>query len=89
MGVMCCWIVLFSRLNQGPITRPTGEHWSLIVGIEPEALWMHDPNEEPLLVSGGHIRGSRGNSIRCSWKNFLQRWEVEGPRTGWYLTCSR
>ena len=76
-------------LHQGPITRPTGGHWSVIVGIEPEAFWMHDPNGEPLLVSGGHIRGSSGRSRRCSWKNFLQRWEVEGPRSGWYLTCSR
>jgi hypothetical protein len=76
-------------LHRGGVRRPTGGHWSVIVGLDGSHFWMHDPAGEPLLMSGGHIPGSNGAMRRCSWLNFLPRWEVEGPRTGWYLTCSR
>ena len=76
-------------LHRGGVRRPTGGHWSVIVGLDGSHFWMHDPGGEPLLMSGGHIPGSNGAMRRCSWLNFLPRWEVEGPRTGWYLTCSR
>lgn len=76
-------------LHRGRVTAPTGGHWSVVVGFDRTHFLMHDPAGEPLLVSGGHVRGSRGVSVRCSWKNFLPRWEVEGPQTGWYLTCTR
>jgi len=76
-------------LHRGRVTEPGGGHWSVIVGLDGTHFWMHDPAGEPLLMSGGHIRGSNGKERRCSWLNFLPRWEVEGPRTGWYLTCSR
>ena len=76
-------------LHQGRVTSPRGGHWSVIVGLQGDHFLMHDPAGEPLLVSGGHIRGSSGRGRRCSWLNFLPRWEIEGPRTGWYLTCRR
>ena len=76
-------------LHRGSIRAPGGGHWSVIVGLDGTHFSMHDPAGEPLLMSGGHIRGSNGRAVRCSWLNFLPRWEVEGPRTGWYLTCSR
>ena len=76
-------------LHQGRVTSPRGGHWSVIVGLQGDHFLMHDPAGEPLLVSGGHIRGSSGRGRRCSWLNFLPRWGSEGPRTGWYLTCSR
>lgn len=76
-------------LHRGRVTDPTGGHWSVVVGLDGDHFFMHDPAGEPLLVSGGHIRGSNGAARRCSWKNFLPRWEVEGPQTGWYLTCTR
>lgn len=78
-------------LHRGDIQSPVGGgHWSVIVGLEPPThLIMHDPAGEPLLIPGGHIRRSSGAGIRCSWQNFLPRWEVEGPRTGWYVTCTR
>lgn len=76
-------------LQRGSISNPSGGHWSVIVGLDGSHFRMHDPAGEPLLMSGGHIRGSNGRAVRCSWLNFLPRWEVEGPRTGWYLTASR
>jgi len=76
-------------LHRGSVRAPGGGHWSVIVGLDGSHFWMHDPAGEPLLMSGGHIRNSNGKSRRCSWLNFLPRWEVEGPRTGWYLTASR
>jgi hypothetical protein len=75
-------------LHQGPLAAPRGGHWSVIVGIDGAHFLMHDPAGEPLLMSGGHIRGSNGRAVRCSWRNFLPRWEVEGAGTGWYLTCT-
>lgn len=76
-------------LHKGRVSQPTGGgHWSVIVGLEsPEFFRMHDPFGEPLLRSGGHLPGSHGAAVLCSWTGFLPRWEVEGPRTGWYLTC--
>lgn len=76
-------------LHQGPVSKPSGGHWAVIVGLEDQGFRLHDPNGEPLLLTGGHIRRSTGKGVLCSWKNFLPRWEVEGPRTGWYLSCSR
>lgn len=74
--------------HRGPITAPVGGHWSVVVGLSgPHHFLMHDPYGEPLLVSGVHDTRRSGAYVRCSWANFLPRWEVEGPRTGWYLTC--
>lgn len=75
-------------LHRGLAHRPTGGHWSVIVGLQGrDHFLMHDPAGEPLLASGGHIRGSSGSYVLCSWANFLQRWEVEGPATGWYISA--
>lgn len=76
-------------LHKGRVSRPSGGHWSVIVGLEKDGFRMHDPNGEPLLAAGGHRIRSSGKAILCTWGNFLPRWEVEGPRSGWYLTCSR
>lgn len=75
-------------LHKGGIKAPGGGHWSVVVGLDETHFLMHDPAGEPLLMSGGHVRGSDGTYRRCSWLNFLPRWEVEGARTGWYLTCT-
>lgn len=76
-------------LHRGLRQQPTGGHWSVIVGLADERRFlMHDPHGEPLLRSGGHIAGSHGANVVCSWAGFLPRWEVEGPRTGWYVTAA-
>lgn len=75
-------------LHKGPVTAPTGGHWSVVIGADREGFWMHDPYGEPLLVSGGHIKGSIGRSVRCGWFNFSRRWMVEGPGSGWWIDVS-
>jgi hypothetical protein len=76
-------------LHKGHISRPTGGgHWSVAVGTWARGLVMHDPYGEALLVTGGYTRNTNGAYLEYSWANWLPRWEVEGPRTGWYLTCS-
>lgn len=75
-------------LHKGPVTAPTGGgHWSVVVGYTPTHFIFHDPNGEANLVSGGYDNHSGGKGILYSRKNWLPRWEVEGPGTGWYLTC--
>ena len=76
-------------LHKGHVSRPSGGgHWSVAVGLWDQGLVMHDPFGEALLVTGGHLHGSNGAFLQYSWRNWLPRWEVEGPRSGWYLTCS-
>ncbi|WP_094560295.1 hypothetical protein [Synechococcus sp. 8F6] len=36
---------------------------------------------------GGYVQvGRGGHGVRYSWRHWLPRWEVEGPRTGWFMT---
>lgn len=77
-------------LHKGHVSKPTGGgHWSVAVGTWEQGVLMHDPFGEALLVSGGYTWNTNGAYLRYSWRNWQPRWEVEGPRTGWYLTCSR
>lgn len=82
--------VALGWLHKGSAMAPSGGgHWSVGVGFTADQLTMHDPYGEPLMSTGGHIPRSSGRAVRCSWVNFLRRWEVDGPASGWYLTCSR
>ena len=75
-------------LHKGRVTAPTGGgHWSVVVGYTPTHFILHDPNGEAALVSGGYAHHHWGKEVYYSRKNWLPRWEVEGPGTGWYLTC--
>lgn len=77
-------------LHKGVVGAPSGGgHWSVGIGFNAENLIMHDPYGDPLMATGGHIPQSSGKGVRCSWMNFLRRWEVDGPGSGWYLTCRR
>ena len=51
-------------LHQGPVVEPRGSgHWSLVIGWDPEreAVWMHDPNGEALLIGGGYVSTAIGS----------------------------
>jgi ABC-type bacteriocin/lantibiotic exporter with double-glycine peptidase domain len=77
-------------LHKGHISKPSGGgHWSVAVGTWQQGVLIHDPYGEALLVTGGYVWGTSGAYLQYSWRNWQPRWEVEGPRTGWYLTCSR
>ena len=74
-------------LHKGSPTAPTGGgHWSVVIGYTPTHFIFHDPNGEAALVGGGYENHTGGKSVHYSRKNWLPRWEVEGPGTGWYLT---
>ena len=75
-------------LHHGPATSPRGGgHWMLLIGDDSNNGVFHDPYGELDNVNGGYVTiGSGGMGVRYSWKNWLKRWEVEKPGTGWYMT---
>jgi GH24 family phage-related lysozyme (muramidase) len=71
-------------LHQGPVTAPTGGgHWTVAVGFTAESIVHNDPNGEADLVNGGYVNHTGGAGVRYSRRNWLRRWEVDGPGTGW------
>ncbi len=76
-------------LHKGPAQAPYGDgHWSVVIGFTSTKAVMNDPNGEADLVNGGYVNNSDGQAIPYSWKNWLPRWEADGPGSGWMLTCS-
>lgn len=75
-------------LHHGPATAPTGGgHWMLLYGDNGKSGFFHDPYGELDNVNGGYRRvGSGGMSVNYTWDNWLKRWQVEGPGTGWFMT---
>lgn len=75
-------------LHKGPATSPRGGgHWMLLIGEDATHGTFHDPYGEMDNVNGGYVTiGSGGKNVKYSWKNWLPRWEVEGPGSGWYMT---
>ena len=75
-------------LHRGHASRPTGGgHWMLLIGDEGGKGVFHDPYGEMDNVNGGYVKiGSGGQGVKYSWVNWLKRWEVEGARTGWFMT---
>jgi hypothetical protein len=75
-------------LHKGHVSNPIGGgHWMLLIGDTGEHGVFHDPYGEMDNVNGGYVKvGSGGKEVKYSWKNWLQRWEVEGKGTGWYMT---
>lgn len=75
-------------LHHGPVSAPRGGgHWMLCIGNDGEHGIFHDPYGEMDNVNGGYVTiGKGGKEVRYSWKNWLRRWEVDGPKTGWYMT---
>ena len=75
-------------LHKGHVSNPVGGgHWMLLIGDDGTNGIFHDPYGEMDNVNGGYVKvGSGGKEVKYSWKNWLQRWEVEGPGTGWFMT---
>ncbi len=70
--------------HHGPATAPTGGgHWTLCIGFSATSFVMNDPNGEADMVNGGYVNHTRGAGIAYSRRNWLRRWEVDGPSTGW------
>ena len=81
--------VMVGWLHKGPVGAPTGGgHWTVIIGATSGAYIHHDPNGEADMVNGGYVNHTKGAGIAYSRKNWLRRWEVDGPGTGWAMLVS-
>ena len=73
-------------LHKGPATAPTGSgHWTVVSGFTPTHFIHQDPNGEADMVNGGYVNHKGGANIAYSRNNWLRRWLVDGPESGWYL----
>jgi|TARA_S200002703_G_scaffold79297_1_gene68235 hypothetical protein len=65
-------------------------HWSVISGYagrnsnDPEWI-MQDPKGYPEMEKGGHSNPHLGRNVRVRQAAFHQRWQVDGPGTGWVI----
>lgn len=65
-------------------------HWSVISGYagkrsnDPEWI-MQDPRGLPDMEKGGHTNPHLGRNVRVRQAAFHQRWQVDGPGTGWVI----
>lgn len=79
-------------LHKGPVSKPFGGHWSVVIGYDPDAFTHNDPNGEADLVNGGYVSTAptAGRGVRYSRKNWAApRWQADGPGSGWFLTASK
>jgi GH24 family phage-related lysozyme (muramidase) len=73
-------------LHRGPANAPTGSgHWSVVTGFTPTHFIHNDPNGEADIVNGGYVSHKGGAGIAYSRRNWLQRWLIDGPDSGWFL----
>jgi len=73
-------------LHKGNVSKPSGSgHWSVVIGYTPTHFILNDPNGEANLVDGGYVSNKGGAGIAYSRKNWLPRWLIDGPESGWFL----
>ena len=75
-------------LHHGPSTAPRGGgHWTCVIGYTEDTIVHNDPNGEADMINGGYIGNSAslGARVEYSRKNWLRRWEIDGPSTGWAI----
>jgi hypothetical protein len=79
-------------LHKGGVTVPTGGgHWTCCIGFTPTAFVHNDPNGEADMLYGGYTSNSAasGKGVKYSRKNWLRRWECDGPNSGWAIFISK
>ena len=73
-------------LHRGPVTAPSGGgHWTVVSGFNPTHFIHQDPNGEADTKNGGYLNNNKGANVAYSRSNWLRRWLVDGPASGWYL----
>tara|TARA_Y100000004_G_scaffold154800_1_gene179103 strand:+ start:5910 stop:6614 length:705 start_codon:yes stop_codon:yes gene_type:complete len=90
--------VLVGWLHAGDLLRgeppmcssQTCGHWSVIHGYSGrysnDSEWlMSDPMGVPDMAHGGHNHALSGYRVRVRQAEFHQRWQVDGPRSGWAI----
>lgn len=72
-------------LHHGTPDSPSGGgHWLTWIGYTAKSLIVHDPYGE-MNVPDGTYGSEDGSFMEYSYKNWLPRWEVEGPSRGWSI----
>jgi len=73
-------------LHKGPATDPKGSgHWSVVTGFTSTHFIHNDPNGEADMTNGGYVNHKGGAGIAYSRRNWLRRWLVDGPESGWFM----
>tara|TARA_R100001198_G_scaffold89879_1_gene66673 strand:+ start:707 stop:1456 length:750 start_codon:yes stop_codon:yes gene_type:complete len=93
--VMVGWLHAGNMLRgEPPMCSGLGcGHWSVISGYagknsnDPEWI-MQDPRGYPEMEKGGHSNPHLGRNVRVRQAAFHQRWQSEGPGTGWVILVS-
>lgn len=78
-------------LHYGTAISPRGDgHWTCCVGFDKNSFVFHDPNGEADMVNGGYANHdpAKGKYVKYSRRNWLRRWECDGPNTGWAILVS-
>ena len=57
----------------------------MIIGYTKTMFIAKDPRGKPDLVHGGHENHYEGEDTYYPRKQWLPRWEVDGPGTGWAI----
>ena len=60
-------------------------HWLVAVGFNRDDWTVHDPRGLIDIERGGHSGRYGGKNAKVSRQAFKQRWQVEGPGTGWVI----
>ena len=62
-------------------------HYVLCIGDDGANGIFHDPYGQLDNLNGGYDKiGSGGMAVKYDWTNWLKRWLVEGPNSGWFMT---
>jgi GH24 family phage-related lysozyme (muramidase) len=76
-------------LHLGAASAPRGTgHWTVVSGFTPTHFIHQDPNGEADIKNGGYVNHKPGPNLLYSRGNWLPRWLVNGPDSGWYLKIS-
>ena len=76
-------------LHRGPVAKPSGGgHWLCVVGHNASHVIVHDPFGEADLLNGTTL-SAVARYARYSRKNWIPRWCVEGPQSGWAIIAER
>ena len=60
-------------------------HWSVIIGYTDKFFIVHDPRGEHDIKTGLLLEPGQGEAVFYDREDFLHRWEVEGPGSGWAI----
>lgn len=77
-------------LHHGPVSAPSGGgHWTVAIGFTKTCIIHNDPNGTADMQNGGYEKLNGGKGVYYTRQNWLRRWLVEGPASGWAILVQR